>query len=149
MPECLSQNPEVSGLLPKSNVGCFLLHLSAFSLILSHVGAAFPDLSLPVLSLSKGRRLAAIRHSGRREATIRNPEKAIVYWIPDLDFASSGMTLGAVSRLFQQPAAKVTEYVILRSCRRRRISRSFALLRMTHNGGFFAEPALSLSKGSE
>ena len=45
-----------------------------------------------------------MRHSGRREATIRNPEKTIVYWIPDLDFVSSGMTFGAVPRLFQQPA---------------------------------------------
>ena len=31
-------------------------------------------------------------------------KKTIVYWIPDLDFVSSGMTFGAVSRLFQQPA---------------------------------------------
>ena len=31
--------------------------------------------------------------SGRREATVRNPEKG-GYWIPDLDFVSSGMTLG-------------------------------------------------------
>jgi hypothetical protein len=36
---------------------------------------------------------AAIRHSGRREAAIRNPEKTILYWIPDLDFVSSGMTI--------------------------------------------------------
>ena len=27
---------------------------------------------------------AATRHSGRREATIRNPENTIPYWIPDL-----------------------------------------------------------------
>ena len=47
---------------------------------------------------------AATRHSGRRETTIRNPEKIIFYWIPDLDFVSSGMTFVTVSRLFQQPA---------------------------------------------
>jgi hypothetical protein len=32
-------------------------------------------------------------------------KKIIVYWIPDLDFVSSGMTFGAFSRLFQQPAS--------------------------------------------
>jgi hypothetical protein len=37
------------------------------------------------------------------QADIRNPEKTIIHWIPDLDFVSSGMTFGAVSRLFQQP----------------------------------------------
>jgi len=31
-------------------------------------------------------------------------EKTIGYWIPDLDFVSSGMTFGAVSGLLQQPA---------------------------------------------
>jgi hypothetical protein len=91
----------------------------------------FQPCNIPLSSSCGSGFPAAIRHSGRREATIRNPEKTILYWIPDLDFVSSGMTFGAVSGLFQQPAAKVTEYVILRSCRRRRISRSFALLRMT------------------
>jgi hypothetical protein len=33
-------------------------------------------------------------------------KKTIVYWIPDLDFVSSGMTFGAVSRLFQHPASE-------------------------------------------
>ncbi len=41
-----------------------------------------------------------IRHSGRREATIRNPGKTIVYWIPDLDFVSSGMTFGPFPGFF-------------------------------------------------
>jgi hypothetical protein len=27
------------------------------------------------------------------EADVRNPEKTIPYWIPDLGFASSGMTI--------------------------------------------------------
>jgi hypothetical protein len=34
-------------------------------------------------------------------------EKQYFIWIPDLDFVSSGMTFGAVSRLFQQPARQV------------------------------------------
>jgi hypothetical protein len=38
------------------------------------------------------------------QTDVRNPEKTIVHWIPDLDFVSSGMTFGAVSGLFQQPA---------------------------------------------
>jgi len=48
-----------------------------------------------------------VRHSGRREVRLRRiiHKKTIVYWIPDLDFVSSGMTLRAVSRLFQQPAS--------------------------------------------
>jgi hypothetical protein len=32
-------------------------------------------------------------------------EKQYVIWIPELDFVSSGMTFGAVSILFQQPAS--------------------------------------------
>ena len=32
-------------------------------------------------------------HSGSREATVRNPGNKIAYWIPDLGFASSGMTI--------------------------------------------------------
>jgi hypothetical protein len=36
---------------------------------------------------------------------IRNLDKTMGYWIPDLDFVSSGMTFGAFSRLFQQPTS--------------------------------------------
>ena len=59
------------------------------------VGAAFP-----VLSLSKGSRDSSFRKA-RSPPAAENPEKTIFYWIPDLDFVSSGMTFRAVSRLFQ------------------------------------------------
>jgi hypothetical protein len=34
-------------------------------------------------------------------------KKTIPYWIPDLDFVSSGVTFRGVSRLFQQPASEL------------------------------------------
>jgi hypothetical protein len=37
----------------------------------------------------------------RSPPAAENPEKIIVNWIPDLDFVSSGMTFGIISRIFQ------------------------------------------------
>jgi hypothetical protein len=55
---------------------------------------------LNILSTS----IRSVIPEGAKSACGGESRKKILYWIPDLDFVSSGMTFGAVCRLFQQPA---------------------------------------------
>ena len=57
------------------------------------------DETLNVLSVST---TSVIPESAAGPPEAENLEKTTAYWIPDLDFVSSGMTFGAFSRLFHK-----------------------------------------------
>ena len=49
-------------------------------------------------------------------ADVRNPEKTTPYWIPDLGFASSGMTIVAISRFSWQPVRYYLQMMCTARC---------------------------------